>query len=274
MFRLFSRKNRPTNNSRSLRQKLHLVPLESREVPSIVPIFDGGQLMIEGTKGDDMIQVRLDANEFVGIVVEANGAVSQKFALDQVNRIQIYGGEGNDRIFISNNVRVPTLLDGGAGNDWLFASEGNSRLSSRSESRDLSLGLRPGRPSTSAILIGGEGNDVLFGTDDRDMLIGGDGADVIHGNGAEDMVMAGRSMVDGNTKALFSLMANWNSTDAYEDRVTNVRLEMESYIPPDLDATFVYHDGSADMLYGGAGRDWFFAGNSKPIDWTMGEEIE
>jgi Ca2+-binding RTX toxin-like protein len=274
MFGLFSQKNRPINYSRSLRQKLRLNSLESRDVPSIVPHIAGGDLMIEGTKGDDLIRVRLDANEFVGIVVEANGSVSEKIALEDVNRIEIHGGEGNDRIFISSNIRIPSLLDGGAGNDWLFASDGSSRQFSPSQSREMSVASRPGRPPANAILIGAEGNDVLFGTDDRDMLIGGDGADVIHGNGAEDIVMAGRTLVDGNTKALFSLMASWNSTDAYADRVANVRLEMESLIPPDLDAPFMYHDGSADVLIGGAGRDWFFAGSSKPIDWTLGEEVE
>lgn len=266
MFHPFHSKNRPSNASRCLRRKLELISLESRDVPSIVPIFDGGHLMIEGTKGDDMIHVRLEPSAAVA-VVETNGEVAGKFALDNITMIEIKGGDGNDRISVASNLRVPTLLDGGAGDDWLFASEGHVR--------QFSLGLRPGRASTSAILIGGEGNDVLFGTNDRDMLIGGDGRDVLMGNGAEDMLIAGRSYVDGNSKALFSLMASWNSTDAYVDRVANIRLEMESMIPPDKDMTFVFHDGSADELYGGEGRDWFFAGNSfKPIDWTWGEEIE
>lgn len=269
MFNPFHSKNRPSNTSRRLRQKLNLISLESRDVPSvvpIVPIFDSGRLMIEGTKFDDMIQVRIDPNEFIG-VVEANGSIAAKFDVGTVRSIEIHGDEGNDRIFIGTGISVPTLLDGGEGNDWLFASEGHVR--------QFTLGMKPGRPSTSAILIGGAGDDVLFGTNDRDMLIGGDGRDVLMGNGAEDILIAGRSIVDGDSKVLFSLMASWNSTDAYVDRVANIRLEMKSAIPTNRDMSFVFHDGSADELYGGDGRDWFFAGNDiKPIDWTMGEEVE
>jgi Ca2+-binding RTX toxin-like protein len=107
------------------------------------------------------------------------------------------------------------------------------------------------------------------------MLIGGDGRDVLMGNGAEDMLIAGRTFVDGKAKSLFSLMATWNLTDAYVDRVAAVRFEMESMIPPDHDMTFVYHDGSADALYGGDGRDWFFAGtNVTIIDWTSDEIVD
>ena len=58
MFNPFRSKNRPANRSRRVRQKLNLVPLESREVPSVVPILDSGRLMLEGTPGDDMIQVQ------------------------------------------------------------------------------------------------------------------------------------------------------------------------------------------------------------------------
>jgi hypothetical protein len=45
-------------------------------------------------------------------------------------------------------------------------------------------------------------------------------------------------------------------------------------IPPDHEMSFVYHDGSADVLFGGDGSDWYFSVKNVLIDWTSDEVVD
>jgi Ca2+-binding RTX toxin-like protein len=71
-----------------------------------------------------------------------------------IDRVLVLLGDGNDRAIAASNMKVPVLMDGGAGNDYLYA----------------------GSP---AVLLGGFGNDVL---------VGGWGVNIEVGGGQRDLL--------------------------------------------------------------------------------------
>jgi Ca2+-binding RTX toxin-like protein len=113
-------------------------------------------------------------------------------------------------------------------------------------------------------LLGGEGDDLLVGGDGRDLLIGGTGADRIVGNADDDILIAGRTNHDAFDDALALIMAEWSSSRSYSDRVANlrgtgtgVRANGSTFLRTDGVGANVLDDGTADVLTGSAGIDWF-----------------
>jgi Ca2+-binding RTX toxin-like protein len=99
-------------------------------------------LTVTGTPGADLIVVAQTKDQ---IIANDNGAIA-RYALVSVGRIDIDGGDGNDRIIC--NVHLPTRVQGGAGND---------------------------------LIVGGSAADILFGNAGNDIIIGRGGGDFIHG---------------------------------------------------------------------------------------------
>jgi len=201
-------------------------------VPSAAALV-GDTLMIKGTRAAESISVQMNDPRFTGpgnvAVVYSDGAVIGRFAMSSVNRIEVHAGGGDDKITISDQFKVPALLDGGAGDDSLLAGSG------------------------STVLVGGDGNDLLAGGAGRDVLIGGAGADSLNGNGGDDVLVAGQTKYENNPTLLWTIQKTWNSVDPYESRVDALR---------QMGVTNVGDDGSADHLTGGDGRDWFIGGKS------------
>jgi Ca2+-binding RTX toxin-like protein len=167
------------------------------------------------------------------------------FDFASFKRIEIRGYSGDDKIVVSDQIKTPVLLDGGLGNDALMSGAGSS------------------------ILNGGDGADFLAGGDNRDILIGGDGSDTVRGNGGEDIVIAGRTAIDNDSAALFSLQSTWNSSDPFEIRVKSIYSNAST---TKSSITNVSYDGSVDFLEGGAGFDWFFAGpRTRMVDFSTGD---
>jgi Ca2+-binding RTX toxin-like protein len=85
--------------------------------------------------------------------------------LDATDSITVNGGAGHDLIEATSVAPgiAGLVLDGGAGNDKLFAGRG------------------------AATLIGGAGNDLLVGGAGDDVLQAGTGRDVLIGNGGDDL---------------------------------------------------------------------------------------
>src|SRR5207237_3604126 len=100
---------------------------------------------------------------------------------------------------VSDQIKLPTILDGGDGNDYLAAGTG------------------------SAILKGGSGNDTLVGGASRDFIIGGDGKDTLTGNGGDDLLIGGRTRFDDKSKVLVAMLDEWNSADYYAVRIDRIR---------------------------------------------------
>jgi Ca2+-binding RTX toxin-like protein len=136
-------------------------------------------------------------------------------------------------------VTLPTILDGGAGNDSLDASAaaGNS------------------------ILLGGIGTDSLRGGGARDVLIGGAGADMLRGSGDGDVLVGDRVAFEANLAALLSLVEEWQRQDAeYAARASHLRGTAGGLNEPNyLTAATVLEDSAIDQLFGDAGEDLFLA---------------
>jgi uncharacterized protein (TIGR03118 family) len=192
-----------------------------------------GDLIITGSRDNDKIQVKLSKQD-QQVVVTAGGKTIQTFDLAAVGTIQFDGLAGNDRIQVSNHITVATVLIGGAGNDMLIGGAGDN------------------------VLVGGTGNDQLFGQGGADVLIGGDGRDLLQGRAGDDLLIGGSTTFDADPGSLLQILGEWTSTDPYATRVDKLRNGTGG--PPKLDPTTVTDDLLKDLLMGGMGLDWFFAG--------------
>jgi extracellular elastinolytic metalloproteinase len=205
-------------------------------------------LVVGGTPGNDVIAFRSAAG---GVRVVFNGVSQGVF--QPTGHLIAYGQAGSDDIRVQGTIRLEALLFGGDGGDRLDGGGG------------------------ADILVGGNGNDRMNGGAARDILIGGFGADRMDGGGGDDLLVGGSTAHDDNLQALFSLMAEWNSTRDYATRVANLRgtgsgpRANGNYF---LDLATVFDDGAVDRLTGAGGFDWFFPGlNDVLVDRQSGELV-
>ena len=155
------------------------------------PKLHRGLLTIEGTTASDKIALRLQAGDPAVLIVDVgdDGAADFSFDRDRLRAIEIDAEAGDDfvRIDESNgaftNV-IPTIVDGGDGNDTIDGGSGVETL------------------------IGGGGNDTIDGNggndqaalgagDDSFVWDPGDGSDTIEGqDGTDTMVFNGAAAAE------------------------------------------------------------------------------
>jgi len=208
----------------------------------------GTELAVGGTPGDDVLFVRKGATKNT-IEVVLNHASLGSFANPSL--FLFYGGDGNDQTTITVS-GLPTLQDGGAGNDLLQGGDSGN------------------------ILIGGPGDDTLTGGLGRDILIGGTGADRLQGLEGDDLLIGGNTDFDANETALKAILAEWSRTDSdYLTRVHHLDGSLAGGLngPYFLNATTVHDNGAADRLFGGNGQDWFLIGSNDQTDQHNGEIV-
>lgn len=116
-----------------------------------------GTLLVNGTAGNDLIDLRLSG---ASLVVKLN-AGTYLFNYKSVRRINVAAMAGDDSVVVAAGILASTL-DGGIGNDTLSGTGGNDTL------------------------LGGGGNDLLLGNGGNDLLIGGGGADTLNGGPGAD----------------------------------------------------------------------------------------
>jgi Ca2+-binding RTX toxin-like protein len=224
--------------SPALTQKVKTVALEPDPlVPGKMDLFVGG------TAGDDLIEIgSARGGRRVVVSVQETGPGSFSFqhsyATAGLARVVVFGGAGDDTLLVDPDVKLPALLFGGAGNDYLQGGGGPS------------------------VLVGGSGDDILVGGSGRNILIGGGGTDLLFGGDRGNILIGGTTNYDSNVTALSSLMAEWGRTDeSYRTRVSHLLGTTAGgangtfYLNPNT----VHDDGAFDLLVGGRGRDWFFA---------------
>jgi Ca2+-binding RTX toxin-like protein len=118
------------------------------------------------------------------------------------------------------------------------------------------------------VLVGGGGYNVLLAGSGRDVLIGGGGTNVLLGQGGDDLLIAGSTSFDSNVAALLAVLAEWSSDRDYLTRIANLtgtgsganftnRLNGNYFL---LAGQTVFADAGGSVLVGGPGQDWFFAG--------------
>lgn len=163
---------------------------ESLEVRRLFAVyFDNGTLTVSGsTYGDDISVIHPSvAPDTLRLAV--NGKL-QRFPLNEVHRVELYGRRGNDQIHVNlahmDASMVQVVIDGNGGNDTVIGSNGNDTLRG-SEGNDS--------------LDGAAGDDNLDGGSGDDKLIGGAGADTLSGSAGDDYTdaVAGVDSVMGGT---------------------------------------------------------------------------
>jgi Ca2+-binding RTX toxin-like protein len=143
-------------------------------------ISSGGTVFVAGTAAADSITVKP-----VGTKVRASiNGVTTSFAASGVQRVEIYGFEGDDGL--SNTAAVSTYILAGPGKDTLSGSELNDTLS--------------GAGSNDRV-FGNGGDDRVNGGAGNDTVDGGAGADTVSGQDGDDTLFGGSG--DGGKDRLF-----------------------------------------------------------------------
>src|SRR5207249_2162946 len=112
---------------------------------------------------------------------------------------------GDDHISVLRNqstpLGVPAYMFGGCGDDELDA----------------------GGSTANNVIVGGAGQDRLWGGTGRDILIGGGGADQLRGGDGDDILIGEKTAYDCNIPALTALLSEWGRTDlSYNVRIAHL----------------------------------------------------
>jgi|JI10StandDraft_1071094.scaffolds.fasta_scaffold394679_2 Ca2+-binding RTX toxin-like protein len=124
----------------------------------------GGNITLNAGCGADQIDVNRAANGLYNVSV--NGQ-SFMFTREEMSRLTIKGGSGNDRINVGPGVDVPVKVDGGRGSDTLT------------------------NWSNGAKIDGGSGNDRIFNASHGSTIQGGTGRDEIRSFGSGNNIQGG-----------------------------------------------------------------------------------
>ena len=189
------------------------------------PTLKHGSLNIMGTRASDRIALRLKAGDPRTLEVDFgdNGKADFSFKRKRIARISVHAAGGNDLVRIDERHgvftdRIPTLLDGGDGNDTLIGGAGGETM------------------------LGGAGNDLVDGNGGSDhVLLGagddsfvwdpGDGSDTVDGEaGADSMGFNGAPVAEHVT-----VSANGTHVRFARD-VGNVTLDLASLERVNFDA--------------------------------------
>jgi Ca2+-binding RTX toxin-like protein len=154
-----------------------------KATPSFQVKTEGRHVLIEGTSGDDKINIDQKANGDL-IVSDSNGA-SVTIPKDKLkDGLIVRAGDGNDQIIATEKVTHKLIIYGDKGNDTIQGGSGNDEIFGGDGEN---------------IIRGGKGDDYLEGGKDKDKIDGGEGNDVVYGLGGDDTLEggAGRDYLDG-----------------------------------------------------------------------------
>src|SRR5262249_31899196 len=115
------------------------------------------------------------------------------------------------------------------------------------------------------ILVGDANANILRGGSGRNLIIGGGGADQLFGGGGDNIQIGGTTAYDGNLTAPLAIMKEVRRTDrTFHKRVndlmtgTGLNGPYVLNVDPTLGPVTVFDDGAADVLNAGGALDWFF----------------
>ncbi len=260
---------------------------------------DAGNDTVNGVDGNDTLNGGADDDVVVG--GDGNDTIGGNDGDDTLIGVgdddTITGGNGNDMLLGgSGNDDLSgeagnDVLAGGDGDDTLAGDAGTDTLYGEAGDDEIGGGSDDDQGFGGAgddVLVGDEGGDSLFGgpgvdvlsgvggddhlqgDDDRDVLIGGTGSDVLYGQGGEDVAGGGTTSIDSNFTQLAQLGQDWNSSDSYDTRLTDIQSRMSAAAQTDSAADFLagqdgqdafYNDGTEDDLLDQV-TDEFSAGSS------------
>ncbi len=180
----------------------------------------GGNDTIDGGLGNDTLDGGADTDYLS--YMSATGAVTVNLAtgvtsggggIDSISNFEnLQGGAGNDSLTGDDNANIiiglagDDTIEGGLGNDTLFGGgifggSGTDTLSYASATGGVTVNLETGLTTSNAAgndtftgfanLIGGAGNDGLFGDGSDNVIIGDAGNDFISSGGGNDIIRGG-----------------------------------------------------------------------------------
>lgn len=225
----------------------------STVVTSLLVVEEAGQRVLHGggTTGNDTISVRRINNNQFGIKLASTGVetiFNYGTGSTPIQRLALYGMDGNDSITVDTQLLLPVALYGGNGNDTLRGGGGDD------------------------ILVGGDGIDQLYGFGGSDLLIGGTGRDTLYGAGDQDIFIAGTTLWDENAIALQSILSYWTSNAAnqsnawYLTRITTLRDIGVGSGAWRLNEATTIDDNALDILYAAAGMT---TGSVRKPNWYL-----
>src|SRR4051812_14983913 len=125
MFDLVRRLLAPARR-RPARTRPALEALEERNTPSANVHLSGHQIVISGTAGNDQARVT-QSGDTVTVRFNNQTETFHRSGADAATSVRFTGGAGND--VFRNSTSLPSMADGGAGNDVLSGGSGNDVLS-------------------------------------------------------------------------------------------------------------------------------------------------
>jgi Ca2+-binding RTX toxin-like protein len=243
---------------------------------SAIPFLPTHRLIAYGRGGSDRIELNYTVGANRG--AEFFGEDGNDYLTGSLSADVLVGGAGNDQLLGSdgtdilwgdqqaltwsqrsgNNAPGSTdgddLLEGAAGNDWLFGGGGNDALNGL-EGNDYMVGGYGNDTLTGGdgndFLRAGDGDDQLVGDDGNDFLIGGIGNDFLYGDGGKDFVFSGNGS-DRN----FEINDNGEDVNITESHVYEFDQANPAYNPVDV-TTFL---GPNDLALIGLMNTWSGAG--------------
>ena len=147
---------------------------------------------VEGTDGDDVIGAgytdsdcdKIDENDAIlpgesgddDIVIAGNGAD------------EVHAGAGNDEVYGGG---MDDTVFGGSGDDVIYGDATRDSAPGGTVSNSDRIDDIDGGPAGDDSLVGGQGNDEIYGNAGDDTLEGDEGCDTLYGNSGDDHIEGG-----------------------------------------------------------------------------------
>jgi Ca2+-binding RTX toxin-like protein len=280
------------------------VSVEQGTTGSPSTVYYGGGLTYNGFEIVEALLGRGDealAIDDTGDRDEKNAAV----LIDHASVTAIHGGGGNDTITITGRGEGPLVVYGDTSEDGLRYSNNQPAVSVHgtsfgnpgNDTINASGMLEQGDSFVGVVIFGGDGNDIITGSQDDDHLAGGTGDDTLHGQGGNDHIYgdssfnvdpmlfaqdqitpfdAGNALELARINAMFTVMVTAAAggdtlhgdvgddvifgDHGIIDQVAGTRRIMTTGAVTRI-ATTEPENGVADTIYGGADSDILLGGN-------------
>ncbi|MCC7335339.1 MAG: hypothetical protein IT422_09590 [Pirellulaceae bacterium] len=209
-----------------------------------------GLLSVVGSQKHDIVDVFDIGDGKLKVLRHAPGLeMSVLIAnFEDVDRIAVYLGDGNDSAKLHGPIAVPTTMWGGTGIDTLIGGWANDELYG-GPGIDYLYGL-----AGNDWLFGGADTDYIFGGQNDDLLIGGEGRDFLYGQQGNDQLEGGAHDDHLFGEEGHDLLLGGAGNDRLFGGIGDDGLF------GDEGDDWLYGELGDDTLDGGDGYDWLFGG--------------
>jgi Ca2+-binding RTX toxin-like protein len=225
------------------------MPIESLESRRLLhgASVNAGVLSFLGEPGNDVMVVDLFNGEIR--VRATNDGFVRSFSPSIVQSISVTGGAGNDLITIDPAITLPSVIQGGEGDDTLNGGSGKDRIE--------------GGPGADEIL-GNGGRDALFGNDGNDTLSGGSRNDTLDGGTGADSLVGSAGLGDWVTyesrTAGISITLDGIANDGQSGEADNIAGTIEHFIGGSGNDS-ITGNAKSNIIEGGPGDDTLIGGS-------------